>query len=344
MYAGHLHEHSEHAHLARWGPSQDTWATLWLAETTKARPLPTRDSLTRHPCLQTAFFLPCASQPPDVCCLRLTRPSLHKGAPDSRAFVTTRTSTDTMARCRQDADEDETTEADDTAGAATFDGASIRGPRQVTPPSISDDLRAALAMPTTFGPKLFEIKTVLAVAAACNVNAKDSGDLLLLRDWLFEELGPPYMWIVMLSVVEWEHLTVNQKDLHRTIRDSWLSSYSKASHTVLQHWLCQFLKKQTQAFAPLHKVFAKIKVDSPDSGTSVWTEICLLYPVTGASMAHKLLARGLKTCLGFKDDSTASATAYMASVNASASQLSHVQAHDNPGRLRPHNSLGSLPL
>jgi hypothetical protein len=94
---------------------------------------------------------------------------------------------------------------------------------------------------------------------------------------------------------------------------------------VLQHLLWRFLKKQTQAFAPLHKVFAKIKVDSPNSGTSAWTEIFLLYPVTGASIPHKLLARGLKTCLGFKDDSMASATAYIASVNISASQLSHVQ-------------------
>jgi hypothetical protein len=54
-------------------------------------------------------------------------------------------------------------------------------------------------------------------------------------------------------------------------------------------------------------------------------EIFLLYPVTGASIAHKLLARGLKTCLGFKNDSMASALDYIASVNASASQLSHVQ-------------------
>jgi hypothetical protein len=66
-------------------------------------------------------------------------------------------------------------------------------------------------------------------------------------------------------VVEWEHLTNDQKELHRTMRDSWLSSYSKASHTVLQHWIWRFLKKQTESFAPLHKVFAKIKVDSPDS-------------------------------------------------------------------------------
>jgi hypothetical protein len=140
----------------------------------------------------------------------------------------------------------------------------------------------------------------------------------------FKELGPPYMWIVMLSVVEWEHLTDNQKELHHTMRKSWLSSYSKASH-VLQHWLWSFFKKQTESFAPLHKVFAKIKVNSADSGTSAWTEIFLLYPVTGASIAHKLLARGLKTCLGFKKDSMASALDYIASVNASGSQLRHVQ-------------------
>ena len=133
------------------------------------------------------------------------------------------------------------------------------------------------------------------------------------------------MWIVILSVVEWEHLTNDHKELHRTMRESWLSSYSKTSHTVLQHWLWRFLKKQTESFSPLHKVFAKIKVDSPDRGTSPWTEIFLLYPVTGASITHKLLARGLKTCLGFKNDSMASALDYITSVNSSASQLSHVQ-------------------
>jgi hypothetical protein len=168
-----------------------------------------------------------------------------------------------MTRRRQD-DADEITEADDTAGAATFGGSSLRGTRQVTPQSMPD-LRSALAMPTTFGPKLFEITGLHAVSAACKVKVKDAGDLLLLRDWLFEEIGPPYMWTVMLSVVEWEHLTDDQKELHRTMRESWLSSYSKVSHTVLQYRLWRFLKKQTESFAPLHKVFAKIKVDSPDS-------------------------------------------------------------------------------
>jgi hypothetical protein len=124
------------------------------------------------------------------------------------------------------------------------------------------------------------------------------------------------MWIVMLSVVEWDNSTTEQKDLHRTMRESWISSYSKDSHTVLQHWIWKFLKKETQGLAPLHTVFAKIKVDSPYSCTSAWTEIFLLYPVTCASIAHKPLASGLKTCLGFKDDCTAAATAYIASINA----------------------------
>jgi hypothetical protein len=61
----------------------------------------------------------------------------------------------------------EITEADDTAGAATFFGDSIRGTRQVTPPSMPADLREALAMPTIFGTKLFEITALLAVAAVC---------------------------------------------------------------------------------------------------------------------------------------------------------------------------------
>jgi hypothetical protein len=101
-----------------------------------------------------------------------------------------------MARRRQD-DADEITEADDTSGAATFGGSSLCGTRQVTPPSMPGDLRSALAMPTTFGPKMFEITALHAVSAAFKVKVKDAEDLLLLRDWLFEELGPPYMWTVM---------------------------------------------------------------------------------------------------------------------------------------------------
>ena len=121
-----------------------------------------------------------------------------------------------MARSRQD-DQDKITEVDDTADDATFGGSSLRGTRQVTLPSMPADLRTDLAMPTTFGPKLFEISTLHVVSAVCKVKVKDARDLLLLRDWLFEELGPPYMWTVMPSVVEWEHLTDDQKELHHTM-------------------------------------------------------------------------------------------------------------------------------
>ncbi len=61
-----------------------------------------------------------------------------------------------MARRRQDND-NEITPEDDTD--ATFGGSSLRGTRQVTPTSMPDDLRTSLAMPTTFGPKLFKIST-----------------------------------------------------------------------------------------------------------------------------------------------------------------------------------------
>ena len=120
--------------------------------------------------------------------------------------------------------------------------------------------------------------------------------------------------------------TIDRRSKGITSYDAQLVAfYSKTSHTVLQHWLWRFLKKQTKAFAPLHKVFAKSRLTRQTVAPLVWTEIFLLYPVRGASITHKLLARGLKTCLCFKDDSTPAATAYMTSVNPSASQLSHVQ-------------------
>ena len=184
-------------------------------------------------------------------------------------------------------------------GDATFGSNSISGLQQVTPPSMSADLCAALAQPTVFSPKQFEITMLLAIVTACKP-IKDDGDLLLLRETLIEELGPAYMWLIMLSVVEWATLPDDQKTQHTDMRLAWLSGYSKASEAVLQHWLWKLLKKKTEAFAPLHRVFAKIKPGSPNCGTDAWTEIFLLYPITGASIAHKLLARGLKMCLGFK--------------------------------------------
>jgi hypothetical protein len=154
-----------------------------------------------HP-TQQAAYLP-YSRPPDCdFCAKPRRParqSVSSGSHTHRAFITTRAGFDNMARRHRDT-YDEITEADNTAGAATFGGAPTRGPRQVTlPVSMPADLPTALDMPTTYGPKLFEITALHAVSAAYKVKVKDTGDLLLLRDWLFEELGPPYMWTVMLS-------------------------------------------------------------------------------------------------------------------------------------------------
>jgi hypothetical protein len=119
--------------------SQATWAALHQSDTAiKARRRPPRDPANRHPCLQAASFLPCASLPPDVCSLCIARPRQHLGQGSSycRVFITTRSGFDTMAHSRQETD-DEITEADDTACAATFDCSPTRGPRQVTPPSMS---------------------------------------------------------------------------------------------------------------------------------------------------------------------------------------------------------------
>ena len=177
-------------------------------------------NLALHPCQTAAHHLPFTrplalggrflQTPPAIASGRTSR----QRRPSS--FVTTRAGTATMPRRVTEADEDDITEAGDNRVASTFGGASIRYPRQVTPSPMSDDLRTALAPPTTFGTKLFEITVLLAVATTCKVTVKDTGDLLLLCDWIFEEIGSPYMWIIMLSVVEWDTLTAEQKDLYST--------------------------------------------------------------------------------------------------------------------------------
>jgi hypothetical protein len=144
-----------------------------------------------------------------------------------------------MPRIGTNADEDEITEAA-AAGTSTFSGGSIRATRETSPTPVPDDLRTALAPHTSFGTNLFEVTALLAVDSECKsvkddgnllllrdtifeelkeaprrwchgLNVKDTGDLLLLRDWIFEELGHPYLWIIMLSVVEWVTLTNDKR-------------------------------------------------------------------------------------------------------------------------------------
>ncbi len=66
---------------------------------------------------------------------------------------------------------------------------------------MSADLRTSLAMPTKFGPNLFEITALITVAAACTVKVKDTGDLLLLRNWPCKFLGPPSFRYQMVCAI-----------------------------------------------------------------------------------------------------------------------------------------------
>jgi hypothetical protein len=95
--------------------------------------------LVLHPCQQAASHLPC-TRPPDRLwpgrprdSLRGSRRGSHYRAAQ-RAFAITRSVFDTMPRGQDE--EDEITEADNTAGDATFGGAPTRGPRP-NPPAIA---------------------------------------------------------------------------------------------------------------------------------------------------------------------------------------------------------------
>jgi hypothetical protein len=94
---------------------------------------------------------------------------------------------------------------------------------------------------------------------------------------------------------------------------------------VLQHWLWEFLRDTTVHVGPLHTVFTKIEGTTPKCRTDSWTQIFTHYLVAGTVITHRLLARGLKQCLGFKDGSTTAFTAYITVIKQSASQLRKVK-------------------
>ena len=146
----------------------------------------------------------------------------------------------------RDEDGDDLTEADMGAadGESTFGHASTR-PRTTATSSAPAYLWQALALPESYSTKLFVVVSILAIVAACKP-VKDAGDLLPLRETLIEELGPAYMWLIMLSVIEWATLSDDQKTQYTIMRLAWLSSYIKASEAILQHWLWKILKKKTE--------------------------------------------------------------------------------------------------
>ena len=136
-------------------------------------------------------------------------------------------------------DEEEDTASEATRGDGRVSRFGTRARAAMTPPaperpSTPDDLRTDLRAKASFGVKLFEINVLQAIFAACP-DVQDAGDLLILRETLLEELGPAYMWLINLSLVDWQSLSEEDKELNTQMRLDWLASYSKASEAVLQH-------------------------------------------------------------------------------------------------------------
>jgi hypothetical protein len=113
---------------------------------------------------------------------------------------------------------------------------------------------------------------------------KDPGGLLTLRGILYDNLGPPLLWIFMLSPLEWATLTDEQKEMHASMRDSWVSSFPKNSEVMLQHWLWKLLRDKTVHFGPLHEVFTKVSGNTKKCSTDAWTQIFTYYTVSGDSI------------------------------------------------------------
>ena len=107
---------------------------------------------------------------------------------------------------RRGEEEDEIVAGLGAAGgtSSTLGRASLR-PQTLMTPSAPDDLLAALSQQTSYDTKLFEVAILLTVVHDCKP-VKDAFDLLILQMTLLEELGPTYMWLIFLSVVDWPSL------------------------------------------------------------------------------------------------------------------------------------------
>jgi hypothetical protein len=73
--------------------------------------------------------------------------------------------------------------------------------------------------------KLFEVIVLQAILKACP-DVKDAGDLLILRETLLEDMGPAYMWLINLSLVDWLSLSADDNTLKAQMRLDWLASYT----------------------------------------------------------------------------------------------------------------------
>ncbi len=202
---------------------------------------------------------------------------------------------------------------DDEAPAA---GASFGTVRHSAPPAKPADLQSALAPldADAFGAKIYE-NVGLNDFTPTQVNRV--GDLLALRGYFMSQLGPRYLWIVKLSVIEWPTLSAQEKQLHAAMRKSFVTSYTFGAEAILQHWLWKTLKNATKSFGPLLKVFATDNDATSSCGTDAWKSIFTLFPRAGTAITHQLIVTGFEHCMSIPDDSTAAFTKYIARLNES---------------------------
>jgi len=157
---------------------------------------------------------------------------------------------------------------DDTPPAA-LTGAAAGPVRRFTPPEPPRDLQAALEPldDAQYGTKVFDNLGLLDLTPDRVARVRD---LLKLRSYVLTQLGPRFIWLIKLSVVEWPNLSAAEKKLHTVMRRSFLTSYAFSAEAIIQHWFWKMLKNATSSFGPLLKVFAADYAAIPACGTDAW--------------------------------------------------------------------------
>ena len=119
---------------------------------------------------------------------------------------------------------------------ATVAGAFSGNVRPPAPPAQSAgrprDLQIALAEPaeTDYDTKIYEN---LGLSDFTPAPVTRVGELLGLRSYFMSKLGPRYLWIIKLSVIEWPTLSAQEKKLHAAMRKSFVASYAFGAEAIL---------------------------------------------------------------------------------------------------------------
>jgi hypothetical protein len=142
----------------------------------------------------------------------------------------------------------------DDENTVAASGASLGNVRRPATLEKSAELQTTLASPDDkdFGTKIFEN---IGLSDLTPAPVTRVGDLLRLCSYFMSHLGPSYLWMIKVSMIEWLTLSTQVKKLHAAMRRSFVTSYAFGAEAILQHWLWKTLKNATQSFGPLLQVF-----------------------------------------------------------------------------------------